>query len=153
MPCYRSVSLTSAECWSKTHLTSAISYWLWDHDEGEGGLSGPETDERYKQDKERSQGRKGKRESGKGKEQHSSCSSHASISQILPKPINAVSWAALIGSNVTGLRWKWSCSVILYIHGFYFHWCSFCEPTQQYDSLNLCQTHKKSISLSSSSSS
>lgn len=57
------------------------------------------------------------RQKERGKEQCSGCSSDVSISQILygPKAINALSWAALIGSNFNGLKWKWRCGTTLYI--------------------------------------
>lgn len=78
------------------------SYWLSDHeDRGEFG-GGRE------QDKERS--RKEKK------------SYALAAAQLYPsvrsytKPISAVSWAALIGSSCTGLKWKWSCSVGPFVH-------------------------------------
>lgn len=128
MTCYRSVSLTSEECWSKTYLISAFSYWLSDAEEAQRRLRWSWEEWRGETRQRRISG-ENKRETKTQRktEQRTSSGSDASISQLvhISKPINALSRAALIGSNCISLKWKWTCSVNLYIWytiGFWLGW-------------------------------
>lgn len=128
------MSLTSEECWSKTYLIFAFSYWLSDAEEGQRRL-------RWSWEKWRGETRQrgisgeNKRETKTQRkaEQCSSSGSDASISQLvhISKPVNVLSRSALIGSNCIGLKLKWTCSVNLYNAQLASDWAGFfCRPTR-----------------------